>query len=139
MTNVEPGVIDRFADTAMAIARGGEDIVAAVQWLDKLGCRVDVMERDEHGQPISWSVLGLTGVRVGITQLDPVSAAVQLGFALAGEVWPDVYGRALEEVKRRWNAEAKVGRAAERPTRPAPTPPRQPAQLSLDVLEVQPK
>lgn len=85
----------------MALSRGDLDRVLA--WLRSLGCtvvHVDAAAGAPSGRAAT--VDGLTGIRVGLTPTDPISCAVQLGFALAGAHWPQVYPALLGATEVRW-------------------------------------
>lgn len=99
---VERVLEGRIADTAMTLSRGDLDSVLA--WLRRLDCTVVHVEGATDGAPFgrAATVDGLTGVRVGLTRTDPISCAVQLGFALAGACWPQVYPVLLPATEERW-------------------------------------
>jgi len=80
----------RIADMAMTLSRGDLDTVLA--WLRSLGCTVIHVDGATDAAPAgrAATIDGLTGIRVGLTPTDPISCAVQLGFALAGPYWPRV-------------------------------------------------
>ena len=85
---------ERIADFAIRLAEG--DLNGVLEWLRSLGCK-DIYQEKE-----SATVTGLSGVRVGMLSADPVTCAVQLGFALAGQFWPHVYPDLLPMVNRLW-------------------------------------
>lgn len=99
---VEPVLEGRIADMAMTLSRGDLDTVLA--WLRRLGCTVVHVDRATDGAAAgrAATVDGLTGIRVGLTPTDPISCAVQLGFALAGALWPQVYPALLRATEARW-------------------------------------
>lgn len=96
----------RLAEQAVRFVRGGADAQAVIEWLEKMGCKAQVMQRSEDGQPSVWAVDGCTGIRAGFVPVDdPVTVAVNLGFVLAGEYWPQVYPHLLRAVDRLWKEE----------------------------------
>lgn len=98
----EDALEGRIADMAMALSRG--DLDAVLAWLSGLGCRVVHVDRVTDGAPAgrAATIDGLTGIRVGLTAADPISCAVQLGFALAGPYWPQAYPALLRATEARW-------------------------------------
>jgi len=87
---------------AMALSRG--DLESVLAWLCTLGCTVVHVDAARDGAPSgrAATIDGLTGIRVGLTPTDPISCAVQLGFALAGAHWPQVYPALLGATEARW-------------------------------------
>ncbi len=98
----EPVLEDRIADMAMAPSRGDLDTVLA--WLRALGCTAVQVDGVTERAPSTRAATidGLAGVRVGLTAADPISCAVQLGFALSGPRWPQVYPALLPPTDARW-------------------------------------
>lgn len=124
----------RLADQAMRLAAG--DVAGVAAWLVRIGGRV--AHRDAHEA----SLVGPSGLGVGLMPSDPLSCAQMLGFAVFGPWWPMVVPGLLPEVKRRWRdqkkgAEYSVQSAGKAPPNctlhPAPCPlPWRPAeQLAL--------
>ena len=117
---MQRNTIARLADFAFKLHDGHLDEV--VVWLQQLGCR------DVHRGEGDAAVTGLTGVRVGLCQSDPVTCAVLLGFAVAGPFWPHAYPGLLKEVNRRWAERRKLAKA------PAPPKPKQPEVVRLRLM-----
>ena len=89
-------LINRIADKAMALSAG--DIAGTAKWLQSLGCKITYQTENEL------HVQGLVHMTVGFSRgTDPNNCAVQLGFALAGQFWPQVYPGLLAEVNKRWH------------------------------------
>lgn len=88
---------ERIAYFAFAMSHG--NVISVREWLVRLGCKI-THETDEE-----LHVEGLTGVVCGMMPTDPVSCAVQLGFALAGQFWPQVYPDLLPIVNKKWKVQ----------------------------------
>jgi len=93
----------RIADKVLAAVEA-RSVEPLIEWLVTLGCTWAVRSAGGH------AVDGLTGVRVGFALADPVTMAVQTGFALAGPFWPQAYPGLLVEVNRRWGARMKAAK-----------------------------
>lgn len=50
-------------------------------------------------------------MRVGFCETDPVSKAIQLGFAIAGPLWASALPNLLPEVKKEWKIRSKKSRS----------------------------
>jgi len=98
--------IVRILEFAFKLRDGDVDSVQA--WLTSLGCK-DVYRNEKE-----LHLTGLTGVRVGmIGNQDPITCAVQIGFALAGPFWPHVYPELLSATSKQWKSERDQRKAAE--------------------------
>ncbi len=91
-----------LAERAWKLYEGGLD--STVDWLVSLGCEL-IHKDNGHA-----SIKGLTGVTVGIFPSDPVTCAVQLGFATAGELWVYAYPRLLDIVNKKWAKQVKLSK-----------------------------
>lgn len=95
MTNDPTG---RLAEMVMHAYDG--DLALVRDWLMSIGGR-DLIE----GSDGDWSLTGPSGVRIGMAPgLDPIAYAAQIGFAVAGPFWPQVFPGLLPEVQRRWKS-----------------------------------
>jgi hypothetical protein len=94
---------ERIAEHVWAFYTGQH--AEAVAWLERLGCKVVRRDVNQHGA--EYILDGLVGVRVGLVYPggDPISVAVQFGFALGGGMWAAVYGGMMDAVKARWKAD----------------------------------
>lgn len=96
----------RLADQAMRLAAG--DVAGVAAWLVRLGGRV--VHQDAHEA----SLVGPSGLGVGLCATDPIGCAAPLGYAVAGELWPFAFPGLLNEVKRRWRAQRQAAQEARR-------------------------
>ena len=90
---------ERIANFAFAMSHG--NVVLVSEWLAGLGCEITYEDDKEL------NVKGVTGMMCGMAIIDPVSCAIQLGFALAGMLWPKVYPGLLPVVREKWKAEMR--------------------------------
>lgn len=73
--------------------------------LRRLGLQCQLMEPEE-------TILIDNGfMRVGFCETDPVSKAVQLGYAIAGPLWTSVFPNLLKEVNKEWKIRSKKSRS----------------------------
>lgn len=89
------------------------DHAAVIRWLKTMGCTVTPMGED-------WVVHGKTGMTIGLTNIDPVSTAVQLGMCLAGMWWPFAFPELLNQVNKEWRRRTKAAKAAKRQHKETP-------------------
>ena len=94
-------MIDRLTEKVFAFLDNPEPVI---DWLKTLGCK-DVVQ----SEPGSWALTGLTGIRCGLVQADPITVATQFGFLLAGPYWPQVYRGLHKAVDKRWTERRKKG------------------------------
>lgn len=64
--------------------------------LERLGVKVEIHEDGES------LVIDNGSMRVGLMECDPITKAVQLGFALGGSFWASALPNLLPEVDKRW-------------------------------------
>lgn len=81
-----------------------DDLETLSNWL----CEIFACRRLEHVDGADAVVLdGPSGLRCGFLSSDPITNAVQIGFAIAGDLWPHVFPGMLELVNKKWKAKLK--------------------------------
>ena len=84
----------RMAEQAIRFWRG--DTQPVLDWLGSIG----VDAKAAHGH---WTLDGPSKIRCGLAPGgDPITVAVQFGFATAGMFWPQAFPGLLAEVNRLW-------------------------------------
>jgi len=86
---------DRIVEMTFTFVDG--DMDAFVEWLQKIGATIKRRSEDE----IIFD--GPSGVGTGLFKgVDPINAAVCIGFAVAGVFWPFVFPNLLKKVEAKW-------------------------------------
>ena len=71
---------------------------AVIAWLTTLGCRCVPQESGS-----SWTIHGTAGGTCSLSRgLDPIAIASSLGFAVAGQWWPQVFPTLITAVSHTW-------------------------------------
>ncbi len=86
---------DRIVEMTFTFVDG--DMDAFAEWLQKIGATIKRRSEDE----IIFD--GPSGVGTGLFKgIDPINAAVCIGFAVAGPLWPFVFPNLIKKVEAKW-------------------------------------